>query len=163
MNWSEAVARLDFEVYGVVEPEPNGRAPGNYGSDGSSAMIDIGVRHDIDGSIVDVETLSTRSRIPADHRLRLRIGRLLPALVESDTGPVTLPLELTGEVTAFDRPILVDGISIVFTCVRLDGVDSWGGEATLANGSIVSIAAADEVSGLALGTVDKLDLLDLGH
>ncbi len=163
MNWSEAVARLDFDVYGVVEPGPDGRAPGNYGADGSSSMIDIGVRHDLEGSMVDVEALSTRSRIPADHRLRLRIGRLLPTLMESDTGPVAFPLQLTVEVVAFERPVVVDGNSIVFDCVRIDGLKSWGGEANLADGTTISVTAAEEIVGLALAPISKLDLLDLGH
>ncbi|MCP3976966.1 MAG: hypothetical protein GY720_20960, partial [bacterium] len=94
MRWSDAVRRADFEVYGIVQPSPARRWAGSYGADGSSATTDLGVLHDIDGAFVEVNTLSSRNRIPPDHRLRLRIGRLLPGVVESTAGSIELPLRL---------------------------------------------------------------------
>ncbi|MCP4967211.1 MAG: hypothetical protein GY926_18520 [bacterium] len=160
MRWSDAVRRADFEVYGIVQPSPARRWAGSYGADGSSATTDLGVLHDIDGAFVEVNTLSSRNRIPPDHRLRLRIGRLLPGVVESTGGSIELPLRLQIDILPTERSIAVDGETTDFSCVTVGG-HGWAGEATMGDGSIVEIFASEEVPGLTLTSLRELDLLGL--
>ncbi len=160
MRWNDAVRRADFKVYSMGEPSPTRRWAGSYGADGSSATTDLGVLHDVNGVFVEVNTLSSRNRMPRDHRLRTRIGRLLPGVMEPAAGPVELPLRLQIEVVPSERSIAVDGERTDFSCVTVGG-SGWAGEATLGDGSVVEMFAAEEVPGLTLVSLRELDLLDL--
>lgn len=163
MDWSEAVGRADFEVYGVAEPEPTGCAAGSYSSDhGSQMMLGLSVRHDINGAMVDVQTLSARSRISEDQRLRSRIGKLLTVIFESGIGPIDLPLQLTLNLISFRRSVAIDGDTAEFSCVKVDGLEAWAGERTFPDdGVVVEVVASAEIPDLALSARRKLDLLDL--
>lgn len=161
MRWKEAVLQADFGVYGVVEPLALDRWTGSYGSTGSSRTTAIGVRHDIEGTVVEVNTYSTASRIPPDHRLRLRIGRLLRGIVESGSEPVALPVRLEIDIVPFVRDVALDGVDTEFSCVRVDGMEAWAGETVLGDGTTVEIVAGQAVPGLALGTLLERDLIEL--